>query len=110
MPQFSTILPAITTMLGPRVVPDTAATRPLVHSEISQRFDLHVADLAYVLGDDHAKKFLASDLKSFPTLATQLDAARVVLKSAPGAPTCTPPGSTRSARFPKSRAGSFRPS
>src|SRR5262249_38850735 len=32
MPQGSTELPAIATLLGPRVTPDSAATRPLVHA------------------------------------------------------------------------------
>jgi hypothetical protein len=76
MPEGSKILPAIATLLGPRVVPDAAATRPLVHAEIPDRENLGAADMGYVLGHDRAKAYLADDLKQFPTLDHQLDVAR----------------------------------
>ena len=37
MPEGSTVLPAITTLLGPRVVADAAAFRPLVNGEVTRR-------------------------------------------------------------------------
>ncbi len=83
MPQGSTNLPAILTLLGPRIVPDTVATRPLVHSETPERYRLGAADVDYFLGLDHARTYLADDLKKFPTLDKQLGEARRRLQSAP---------------------------
>jgi hypothetical protein len=37
---------------------------------------LHAADIAYVLGNDRARTYLADDLKRWPTLAAALDGAR----------------------------------
>ena len=85
MPEGSTVLPAIATLLGPRVVADSAAFRPLVNSEVSQRYLVGAGDVAYVLGLDHGKAYLAEDLKKFPALASQLDVARGVLRAAPDA-------------------------
>jgi hypothetical protein len=79
MPQGSTELPAITTLLGPRIVPDAFATRPLVNGETPDRSDLSVADLAYAFGHDRAKHYLAADLARFPTLPGQLDKARAIV-------------------------------
>jgi hypothetical protein len=79
MPQGSTELPAITTLLGPRVVADATATRPLVHGETPDRYDLGVADLAYAFGHDRARRYLAADLARFPILAGQLDVARAIV-------------------------------
>ena len=76
MPEGSKVLPAITTLLGPRVVPDAAATRPLVHGETPGRDNLGAADMGYVLGHDRARDYLAADRKQFPTLDHQLDQAR----------------------------------
>ncbi len=45
MPQGSTDLPVIATMLGPRIVPDSAAIRPLVHGALSDRYDIGAADV-----------------------------------------------------------------
>jgi hypothetical protein len=78
MPQGSTELPAIATMLGPRVVFDAQATRPLVHGELPDRYDLGVADIAYALGHDRAKTYLASDLAKYPQLPAALDKARAI--------------------------------
>src|SRR5262249_17409568 len=75
----STDLPAIATLLGPRVVADAFATRPLVHSETPERFDLSVADLAYAFGHDRAKRYLAADLARWPTLPAQLERARAIV-------------------------------
>ena len=76
MPQGSTELPVIFSLLGPRVTPDTAAQRLLVHGETPNRFDLHAADMAYVLGHDRARDFLQSDSSKFPGLEKQWSTAR----------------------------------
>ena len=82
MPQGSSVLPAITTMFGPRIVADTTATRALVHDEISSRYMLHSFDMAYAFGDDRAKQYLKSDLAAFPKLGKQLDVARGLVQGA----------------------------
>jgi hypothetical protein len=81
MPEGSTVLPAITTLLGPRIVPDAFATRPLVHGETPDRYDLGVADLAYAFGHDRAKHYLAADLTRYPTLPAQLEKARAIVSA-----------------------------
>jgi hypothetical protein len=81
MPAGSTVLPAIATLLGPRIVPDAFATRPLVNGETPDRFDLSVADLAYAFGHDRAKHYLAADLARYPTLPTQLEKARAIVSA-----------------------------
>ncbi|MFO0748209.1 MAG: DUF3160 domain-containing protein [Myxococcota bacterium] len=83
MPQGSAVLPAIATLLGPRIVPDTAATRPLVHGEIPERYHLGGADFAWIVGQDRAKTYLQADLAQFPGLAAGLDKARQALAAAP---------------------------
>jgi hypothetical protein len=79
MPQGSTPLPAIATMLGPRIVPDTTAAELLVHGAIPGRDLLGAADIGFLLGHDRAKAYLKQDLKAFPTLGSQLDAGRALL-------------------------------
>jgi len=69
-------LPAISTMLGSRIVPDSAVTRPLVHSDVPDRQMLGAMDMAYAFGQDRAKTYLAADLAKYPKLATGLEAAR----------------------------------
>ncbi len=71
-------LPAISTMLGARVVPDAQLTRPLVHSDVVDRQRLGIADVAYALGLDRAKGYLATDLATYPTLGAQLEKARAI--------------------------------
>ena len=79
MPQGADVLPAITTFLGPRIVPDTMATRPLVHDQIPDRHLLHAADMAYALGHDRAKSYLTEDLAKYPALGGGLAAARAIV-------------------------------
>jgi hypothetical protein len=83
MPAGSKDLPAITTLLGPRVVPDAAATRPLVNGEVPERTALSAVDMGFVLGHDRAKAYLTSELAKYPSLAHQLDAAREIAVRAP---------------------------
>jgi Protein of unknown function (DUF3160) len=81
-PDGTTELPAIATILGARIGPDTAPTKRLVHDTVPTRFMLHAADMAYVLGNDRAKAWLSKDLSEFPSLASQLDLARSDAKAA----------------------------
>ncbi len=83
MPEGSKTLPAIATLLGPRVVPDAAATRPLVQGEVPNRENLGAADMAYALGHDHARDYLAAERAKYPTLDHQLDVARGIVQHAP---------------------------
>lgn len=76
MPQGSPDLPVIFSLLGPRITPDTAAQRPLVHGETPNRFNLQAADMAFLLGHDRARDHLRSDLAQFPDLDKQLSKAR----------------------------------
>lgn len=84
MPEGSAVLPAIATLLGPRVVADTAALHGLTHAEVPQRERLSVADVAYVLGHDRALAYLGDDLGRFPVLRAQLGRARAGLDAAIG--------------------------
>ncbi|MBX3205000.1 MAG: DUF3160 domain-containing protein [Labilithrix sp.] len=79
MPQGSTPLPAIATMLGPRVVADTQAETTLVHAHVADRSMPSFADVAFMLGHDRAKTWLAKDLAAFPALGGKLDAGRALL-------------------------------
>ena len=72
-------LPAITTLLGPRVVADTTALLRLVADELPERYELGAADIAFALGHDRATTYLQGDLAEYPALATQLDKARADL-------------------------------
>jgi hypothetical protein len=85
MPEGSTVLPAITTLLGPRVVADAAAFRPLVNGEVPERYLVGPGDVAYVLGLDRGKAYLADDLAKFSSLAHNLDVARGIVRTAPDA-------------------------
>ena len=78
MPDGTTELPAITTMIGPRIEPDSSATKLLVNDVVPKRFMLHAADMAYALGNDRAKTYLAKDIAAFPMLPVQLEKARAV--------------------------------
>lgn len=81
MPAGSTVLPAIATLIGPRVVPDATALMPVVNSAVPDRNTVHVADIAYSLGLDRGKQYLAADLAKFPTLEAQLAVARTTAHS-----------------------------
>ena len=83
MPEGSRELPAISTLIGPRVVADASALTQLVNGAVPNRDKAGVADVAYTLGLDRAKTYLADDLKAFPTLDGQLKSARTQIASAP---------------------------
>ncbi|MDF2696923.1 MAG: hypothetical protein K0S65_5306, partial [Labilithrix sp.] len=76
MPQGSTPLPAITTMLGPRVVADAQAETELVHAQVAGRSMPTFADVAFMFGHERAKTWLAKDLASFPDLGAKLEKGR----------------------------------
>ena len=82
MPQGSSQLPVISTLLGPRVVADAMSMGSLVHDAVPDRYRLGIAELAYSLGSDRALNYLAADLQRFPTLRGQLDKSRGVLFAA----------------------------
>jgi hypothetical protein len=85
MPEGSHELPAIATLIGPRIVADATALTLLVNGAVADRHRLGVADVAYTFGLDRAKSYLAQDLATFPTLAGQLEIARAqVAETAPG--------------------------
>ncbi len=69
-------LPAIATMLGPRVVPDVAPMTRLVHDAVPERYDLGAADVGFLLGHERARAHLAGDLARFPGLGTALASGR----------------------------------
>ncbi len=81
MPAGSRELPAIATLIGPRIVADASALMPLVNGVVPDRYRLGVADVAYILGLDRAKTYLSKDLAAFPTLSSQLEVARAQMAS-----------------------------
>jgi hypothetical protein len=83
MPGASPELPAIATLLGPRIVPDAAATRPLVQDAIPGRTELTASDMAFALGHDRALAHLAAERATYPTLERQLREARTIVATAP---------------------------
>lgn len=80
-----TELPVIATLLGPRIVADTAALRPLLHGETPERHMLQAADVAYTLGHAQALTYLAGDLKKYPELRENLARAQKLARVPPGA-------------------------
>jgi hypothetical protein len=73
-------LAAISTLLGPRVVPDTQAAHVLVNPEVPERYLLSAGDVAYSLGHDRGLTLLKKDLASYPTLRARLDDARKIVQ------------------------------
>ena len=83
MPEGSHELPAIATLLGPRIVADAGALMLLANGAVPGRQRVGVADVAYTLGLDRAKTYLAGDLAKYPTLGSQLDTARAQARRTP---------------------------
>jgi len=74
-------LPAIATLLGPRIVPDIEPLTALVHDRIQERKlvpGFGGGDLGFVLGHDRSKRYVR-DLGQFPDLPGALDGARARL-------------------------------
>ncbi|APR86718.1 hypothetical protein A7982_12067 [Minicystis rosea] len=78
MPEGSTVLPAISTFIGPRIVADSTATQPLVSPQTRGRHVVGAADMAYALGQDRARAHLRAEIDRFPDLSARLDEARAV--------------------------------
>lgn len=83
MPQGSLPLPAIATLFGPRIVPDSEAETYLVHSVVPYRAMPSFADVVFMLGNDHARPWLAKDLAAFPTLEANLVRGRANMNAIP---------------------------
>lgn len=81
MPQGSKTLPVISTMLGPRIVPDSQVETDLVHSRIPDRPMPMFGDIAFMLGHERAKSYLAPELARFPGLQPALEKGRTYLQS-----------------------------
>lgn len=79
MPEGSRDLPAIATLIGPRVPPDLSALRLLTHSELPDRHTLPALDLAFLFGQDAALALQPHQLAQYPTLSAQLHKARAQL-------------------------------
>jgi Protein of unknown function (DUF3160) len=84
MPEGTSTLPVIATMLGPRIVADTAATQALVEPQTPDRHVVGAAEIAYALGQDRARAYLGDEIRRFPALATQLVEARAIAHQKPG--------------------------
>ncbi|MBL8632020.1 MAG: DUF3160 domain-containing protein [Myxococcales bacterium] len=76
MPQGSTELPVIATLLGPRIPVDVQSIRPLVHDAIPDRHRLGIAEILFGLGHPRALFHLQAELQRFPSLRAQLDVVR----------------------------------
>ena len=83
MPEGGKDLPAIATLIGPRIVADAQAIMPLVAGAVPGRHSLAIADVAYTLGLDHARRHLTGELARFPTLERQLEVGRKIVAAAP---------------------------
>jgi hypothetical protein len=59
-------LPAITTLFGPRIVPDVAPLTRVVHDQVLERKYLGAADVGFLLGHDRAKAHI-TDWNAFGT-------------------------------------------
>jgi hypothetical protein len=81
MPQGSTELPVIATLLGPRIPLDVMSLRPLVHDAVPERHRLEIASVLYGLGHPRALSYLQSELQRFPTLSKQLDVSKAQYES-----------------------------
>lgn len=85
MPEGTTTLPAIATLLGPRVVADSVATQPLVEPNTPDRHVVGAADMAYALGQDRARAYVGGEIDRFPVLAARLEDARAAARAPAGA-------------------------
>jgi len=79
MPQGTTTLPVITSLIGERAVGDATALEQLVHTPVPDRYMVQPWDIAYALGHDRALTHHTADLTTFPDLRAQLDRSRTLL-------------------------------
>ncbi|HMU37400.1 MAG TPA: DUF3160 domain-containing protein [Pseudomonadota bacterium] len=76
MPPGTKELPVIATLLGPRIVADAQALKPVVHDETPEKYGVAFAEVAFGLGHDRALQYLSSELKKHPGLRGKLNASR----------------------------------
>jgi hypothetical protein len=82
MPDGTKELPAICTMIGPRITSDTGALKNVHDPAVKERKLVSVCDMGYALGSDRAKNYLAADLARYPELSSALDSARKTANTA----------------------------
>jgi hypothetical protein len=85
-PEASGELPAIATLVSARIFTDTPAHARLVDGAIPGRAQLGGPDVAYLLGLDHAEKYLKADEAKYGGLAAALRDARAQVAATPPAP------------------------
>ena len=83
MPQGSWPLPAIATLLGPRILPDTAPLSHVVHQDINGRDLPTFADVAFLLGHDRAERYLDGDFRHYRGLKAALKSGRAAVAKDP---------------------------
>ncbi len=76
MPQGTGELPAIATLIGPRIVADSQMLPMLHDPAVPGRYMAGACDVAAALGSDRALKYLAEDIKKHGRLGGQIRAAR----------------------------------
>lgn len=81
MPQGTAALPAIMTMIGPRVVADSAATQPMIEPRTAHRHVVGMAEMGYALGQDRGRAYLKGEIDRFPELAARIEEARSVARA-----------------------------
>ena len=77
-------LPVIATVLGPRIVADATALGKIVNPEVEERYEVHAADVGYLLGQERARQYQREDRVNHPSLGAHLDAGRAALFSIAG--------------------------
>jgi hypothetical protein len=82
MPEGTRTLPAIFTLLGPRVTPDAPAFMPLVNGQVPGRYMVSAGDVGAMMGLDSAREYLAADIAKYPELGPGLLRAKKIVASA----------------------------
>ncbi len=76
-------LPAISTVLGPRLVVDAQAMTPIAHPVVPHRYRIYAGDVGYLLGHDRALRYIPDDTSPGSHLRKQLDTARHQVATTP---------------------------
>lgn len=82
MPEGTITLPAIFTLLGPRVTPDAPAFVPLVNGQVPGRYMVSAADVGAMMGLDSAREYLTADIAKYRELGPGLTRAKKIVASA----------------------------
>lgn len=73
-PEGAGELPAISAMVGLRVVPDVAPLEGVVHDSVAGRTSISAADIGYMLGHSaRSMAMMTSEIQRFPSLIERLD-------------------------------------